>query len=397
MAVPMDHELSPGNGGMPPDAPLDMEPQNLRYPAHHRRLVGLTSTVLFARLILIGVTIAITAYGTYGMLQVVRFASMTFLQGLMIFFFSISLAWIAFSAGSVLAGWSKRHERLAPEDAPTGVTALVMPIYNEDPQRTMSARAGDGRGPGGPRLRRRLRDRRAVGLDQRRRLDTREPRDWPVAHRARRTHGAVVPAPLAQYCAQVRQHRGIRAALGRPLRLHDRAGRGQPDRCAHPEAARPDDVRRRFARHPADCAATDRGLDFLRPPAAVRRLRLRSGDHPRTGCVVGQCGQLLGTQRDHPHLRLRRQLRTAGARGAPAIWRTCVVARFRRGRADAPCRLEGLHGDRARGILGGIPAVADRHCGARPALGAGQSAAPENHLDGRACPLPAGCISGSAS
>ncbi|MFI4889245.1 MAG: glucans biosynthesis glucosyltransferase MdoH [Steroidobacterales bacterium] len=143
----MDRQLNPAAapesagvpGGMPPDAPLDMEAQDLRYSPRHRRLGGLNSTILFARFILIGVTIAITAYGTYGMLQVVRFASMTFLQGMMIFFFAISLCWIAFAAGSVIAGWSKHRERLPAADAPAGLTALVMPIYNEDPQRTMTA------------------------------------------------------------------------------------------------------------------------------------------------------------------------------------------------------------------------------------------------------------------
>jgi membrane glycosyltransferase len=143
----MDRQLSaaPGiglaatPGSMPPDAPLAMEPQDLRYAPRRGRVGGLSTSVLFARFILVGVTIAITAYGTFEMLQVVHFANMTLLQGLMIFFFVISLAWIAFSAGSVLAGWSKHRERLPASGAPAGLTALVMPIYNEDPQRTMTA------------------------------------------------------------------------------------------------------------------------------------------------------------------------------------------------------------------------------------------------------------------
>src|ERR1700733_8988423 len=69
------------------------------------------------------------------MLQVVRFASMTLLQGLMIFFFAVSLGWIAFAAGSVLAGASKRRDPHAASSGAT-LTALVMPISNEDPLRT---------------------------------------------------------------------------------------------------------------------------------------------------------------------------------------------------------------------------------------------------------------------
>src|ERR1035438_4734263 len=57
---------------------------------------------------------------------------------MMIFFFAISLGWIAFAAGSVLAGASKRRgPRLALGGA--SLTALVMPIYNEDPLRTTAA------------------------------------------------------------------------------------------------------------------------------------------------------------------------------------------------------------------------------------------------------------------
>ena len=73
------------------------------------------------------------------MLQIVRFASMTLLQGLMIFFFAVSLGWIAFAAGSVVAGASKRRDPKPDPDGRPSLTALVMPIYNEDPLRTTAA------------------------------------------------------------------------------------------------------------------------------------------------------------------------------------------------------------------------------------------------------------------
>jgi len=133
-------------GGMPPEAPLAMPVQDLRSKPARRARSGASPAVLFARVILLSVTLAVTAYGTYQMLQVVRFASMTLLQGLMIFFFAVSLGWIAFSAGSVLAGASKRRETLPEppgpdtgEPGPRALTALVMPIYNEDPIRTTTA------------------------------------------------------------------------------------------------------------------------------------------------------------------------------------------------------------------------------------------------------------------
>src|SRR6202045_271417 len=135
-------ESSASPSGMPPEAPMAMPAQDLHYKSWRNQRQLISDAVLYARFILIAVTVGVTTYGVYQMLQVVRFASMTFLQGLMIFFFGVSLAWIAFSAGSVLAGASKRRD-LAAGDPAAGLgetlTALVMPIYNEDPTRTTAA------------------------------------------------------------------------------------------------------------------------------------------------------------------------------------------------------------------------------------------------------------------
>jgi len=125
--------------GMPPESHLEMPPQDLRYKPSRRRRDRSTPAVLYARFILIATTLGVSTYGIYQMLQVVRFASMTVLQGLMISFFAVSLGWIAFAAGSVLAGASKRRDPLPPTLPENSLTALVMPIYNEDPVRTTSA------------------------------------------------------------------------------------------------------------------------------------------------------------------------------------------------------------------------------------------------------------------
>src|SRR5260370_14976184 len=95
-----DFESSASPGGMPPEAPLGMPAQDLSYLPwrHERRLIS--GAVLYARFILIAVTVGVTTYGLYQMLQVVRFASMTFLQGTMIVFFAVSLGCIAFAAGT---------------------------------------------------------------------------------------------------------------------------------------------------------------------------------------------------------------------------------------------------------------------------------------------------------
>src|ERR1700685_1026184 len=128
-------------GGMPPEAPVSMPPQDLRHKSWRTERHLISPEVLYARFILIAVTIGVTTYGVYQMLQVVRFASMTLLQGTMIFFFAVSLGWIAFAAGSVVAGASKRRDPDASDQdtSALSLTALVMPIYNEDPTRTAAA------------------------------------------------------------------------------------------------------------------------------------------------------------------------------------------------------------------------------------------------------------------
>ena len=129
------------SGGMPPESRLDMPSQDLGFSRRHLEPASSSAAVIFARIILATISVGVTVYGVYQMLQVVRFTSMTWLQGLMIFFFAISLAWIAFAAGSVLAGASKRRDPMPAPDEGTGstLTALVMPIYNEDPTRTTAA------------------------------------------------------------------------------------------------------------------------------------------------------------------------------------------------------------------------------------------------------------------
>jgi membrane glycosyltransferase len=126
---------------MPTEARLGMPSQDLDYAPPRLPMDPVHSAVWFARIILMTVSLGITIYGVYQMLQVVRFTSMTFLQGLMIFFFGVSLAWIAFSAGSVIAGASKRRDPRPDPAIGLGetLTALVMPIYNEDPTRTTAA------------------------------------------------------------------------------------------------------------------------------------------------------------------------------------------------------------------------------------------------------------------
>jgi membrane glycosyltransferase len=100
--------------------------------------------VFLARCVTLFGTLAIVTYGVSEMIAIVSNEDMTVLQAMMIGFFTVTLAWIALAAASAISSLlPQRRLRLAPApgapDAQPHRTALVMPIYNEDPTRTTLA------------------------------------------------------------------------------------------------------------------------------------------------------------------------------------------------------------------------------------------------------------------
>jgi membrane glycosyltransferase len=128
-------------GGMPFERPIDMPVQELRRGAIQVPVGHASLRTRVARCLTVMGTLGLTGYGVYEMLGIVSFSSMTILQGVMIFFFAITLAWIAFSAASAIAGLLTPPARHATDTPLTSLTALVMPIYNEDPARTTAGLA----------------------------------------------------------------------------------------------------------------------------------------------------------------------------------------------------------------------------------------------------------------
>jgi membrane glycosyltransferase len=127
-------------GGMPFERPLDMPVQDLRRAQTHVQVEATPARSVIARLISVLGTLALTGYGVYEMLGIVSFSQMTVLQGVMIVFFAITLAWISFAAASSVAGLLIPPPRSRTEvSIDRSRTALVMPIYNEDPGRTTAA------------------------------------------------------------------------------------------------------------------------------------------------------------------------------------------------------------------------------------------------------------------
>ncbi len=133
-------DAAPSDGGMPPEAPLDMPTQDLRHnpwpTAERTQSRWLTWP---ARILSVGGTIGITGYGLREMFAIVGAGNMTSLQAVMIFFFAITLCWIAFACASAIAGFFLPAAKAAEAELGTSLTALVMPVYNEDPVRTTAA------------------------------------------------------------------------------------------------------------------------------------------------------------------------------------------------------------------------------------------------------------------
>ncbi|WP_407051323.1 glucans biosynthesis glucosyltransferase MdoH [Methyloraptor flagellatus] len=131
---------------VPPEVTLAMPVQNLRAWKGPRptRVDGRPSGwTLFARLFVFGSAIALSAFGIRQMVEVVKAGGIVGLEWPLIVLFGVTFSWIALSAASGIAGFVAgffERARKTPEPRPLRTrTALIMPVYNESPARTMAA------------------------------------------------------------------------------------------------------------------------------------------------------------------------------------------------------------------------------------------------------------------
>jgi membrane glycosyltransferase len=144
----------PAEGGaawhaLPEEARLEMPVQSLR-ARPQRRTGGMPSAPgggWLRRLLVIGLSVALTAYGTHEMWLVLNSGRPTTAQVVVLLLFVALFAWIALSFVSAFCGFIRLL--LGPDGrlgiATTGTppmpecrTALLMPTYNEDPARVMA-------------------------------------------------------------------------------------------------------------------------------------------------------------------------------------------------------------------------------------------------------------------
>jgi membrane glycosyltransferase len=139
VAVSLD-ALEPPRAAVPESAPLLMPDQRL--DAHCRVAVARPRmATVAARIAMFGGALALTVYASMQMVKIVSLAEITILQWTAVVLFVVTFAWIALAACAAVVGFFGGSGYCAARrDArPTTRTALLMPVYNEDPVRTGAA------------------------------------------------------------------------------------------------------------------------------------------------------------------------------------------------------------------------------------------------------------------
>jgi membrane glycosyltransferase len=132
-----------GSGFLPAETPLTMVPCRFDAPIGAKRAARRIETaVQIRRLFLFAGTASLTAAGGFEMYNVLKVGGVTVLEGLLLGFFLVLLAWIAFSFLPAIAGFcillAGRQAGLpidseGPLPDIASRTAMLLPTYNEDP------------------------------------------------------------------------------------------------------------------------------------------------------------------------------------------------------------------------------------------------------------------------
>lgn len=126
---------------VPPLAELAMPAQSLRRYSRERDPGRPSLKTLLARLVTFGGALALTAYATREMVAVVSVGGISALQWAMVVLFAITFGWISIAATAAIAGVFFGGVRLRGGEGPVGEhrTAIVMPVYNENPASSFAA------------------------------------------------------------------------------------------------------------------------------------------------------------------------------------------------------------------------------------------------------------------
>lgn len=133
---------------LPPEAPLEMPVQDLRHGAlTNAALPSAPPRMGLRRLLVFGGTALVSLLAAWQMWWLLRGDGISVLEGLLLALFVPLFAWVALSFASAVPGFvqvlRQRRMRLGlsndgPLPAVSTRTALLVPVYNEDPQRTFA-------------------------------------------------------------------------------------------------------------------------------------------------------------------------------------------------------------------------------------------------------------------
>lgn len=129
---------------LPPEAPLSMPRQPLnayRRPSRQPKRIFRQTIAIAIRSLLAAGACALTAYGALEIYGVMAEGGVTPLQWLFLAAFTLTFAWISISACQAVAGFCRligqylTPRRRTADTPPTLTTAVLLPVYNEDPVR----------------------------------------------------------------------------------------------------------------------------------------------------------------------------------------------------------------------------------------------------------------------
>jgi membrane glycosyltransferase len=135
---------------LPEEAPLEMPVQSFEARQKRKKLPVSSGSLALRRLMLLACTLVLTAFAAREMYLVLQVAGLTFLEQFVLALFVVLFAWVAFSFVTNLAGFLlvvargrrgagiDENENGSPPAALSSQTALLFPVYNEDPARVMA-------------------------------------------------------------------------------------------------------------------------------------------------------------------------------------------------------------------------------------------------------------------
>lgn len=143
-----EKSMSAAQKALPPEAPLEMPRQAVHAArvADRGRMTGLRAVgTWLARLLLLAGTAVITGFGVREMYEVMSTGTVTPLQWVFLVLFAVNFSWVSFAACQAALGFLLilkrdifgRHH--IHEGLPGIRTAVLAPVYNEDPVRVAAA------------------------------------------------------------------------------------------------------------------------------------------------------------------------------------------------------------------------------------------------------------------